>query len=125
VRASNPSQPPISPEPLGRVTKSELALALVELRTHAGLTQAQLARRAEWPNSVACRLEAPHGPLPDLASLACYARACDLEAGFLFAVPEGAFLHIHSALTLQSALRNHPFERFHGEPIELTLQIPP
>lgn len=35
----------------------ELAGALIEARTHAGLTQAQLARRMETTQSVIARLE--------------------------------------------------------------------
>jgi transcriptional regulator with XRE-family HTH domain len=103
-----------SPPP-GSVTKEAIAQALRDLRQHAQLTQADLVRRTQWARSVVSRLESPSGPLPDLTTIALYARACDLEAGLLFATPTSQGLHVRSALTLQSALHHRPYELLHDE----------
>jgi hypothetical protein len=48
-----------------------------------------------------------------------YASACNLEVGLLFTAPHDRLLHVHSALTLQSAQHNHAYERLHDEPLIL------
>lgn len=101
------------------MTKEALAHALLDVRAHAGITQTQLTRRIGWGLSVASRLESARGPLPDLATLATYARACGVEAGLIFTNSDGDVLKIHSALTLQSANRRRVYEPFHGEQILL------
>lgn len=67
------------------LAKQHVARILVDLRTAAGLTQSQLARRLGWTNSVASRIESSQGGLPDLTSVARYAGACDLRAVLVFA----------------------------------------
>lgn len=101
------------------VTKEAIARALLDVRAHAGITQTQLTRRVGWDLSVASRLESPRGSLPDLATLATYARGCGVEAGLIFTNSDGDVLKIYSALTLQSTNRRLVYEPFHGEQILL------
>ncbi len=54
----------------------DLATALVQARTAAGLNQAQLARKAGWDKAFVSRLEDALSGTPDLATLARYLQAC-------------------------------------------------
>ena len=103
-----------SPPP-GSVTKASLAQALRDIRHDAQLTHSDIVRRTQWAPSVVSRFESSSYALPDLTTLALYARACDLEAGLLFATPTPQGLHVRSALTLQSALHHRHYELFHDE----------
>lgn len=66
--------------------------ALLKLRRRAGLTQQELAARAGWDPAFVSRLEsfprdgAP-GALPDLETLARYAKACSCELALIFGQP--------------------------------------
>lgn len=101
----------------GSLTKEELAQALVHIRQAAELTQTQLAARADWPKSVASRIESPAESFPDLSTLARYACACDVDVGLLFTAPHDGLLQVHSALTLQSAHHQGRYESLQGEPL--------
>ena len=74
--------------------RREIALAFVHIRTRAGLSQAEVAKRAGWNKSYVSRLESmDNGSVPDTETLARYARACEMDLGLVFAKAEGAHKH--------------------------------
>ena len=103
----------------GMISKESLAHALIDLRKHRGLRPADVARRASSTPAIISRLEAVHGRLPDLDTLARYGRACGVDVGLLFATPIDGHLTVHSAVTLQSAEHRKLYESWFGEKIIL------
>lgn len=95
--------------------KELLARTLIDLRSVAGLTQAHLARRLGWARSVASRIESAEGALPDLTSLARYARTCDVEAVLIFGSSATDGLRVHSAATLRATRHSGYYQRFDPE----------
>lgn len=98
------------------LAKELLSRSLIDLRTVAGFTQTQLARRLGWTTAVASRIESAQGPLPDLTRVARYARACDLQAILVFAsLSTSSGLRVHSALMLQVTRHAGYYQRFDCE----------
>ncbi len=64
----------------------ELALILMQMRKASGLTQSEVAKKAEWKQSQVARMESLNNEMPKLKSLAKFAKACGahLELGFSF-----------------------------------------
>lgn len=69
--------------------KRNLALALRGVRKRAGLTQVELAERADMTQNFVSKLESPSGPMPNTDTLHRYAAACGVVAmvGF-YGAPE-------------------------------------
>lgn len=65
--------------------RRDLAMALVDLRKRAGLTQKQVAAALRWDQAQVSRMESATGPFPDARNVERYAQACGAEAGYVFA----------------------------------------
>jgi transcriptional regulator with XRE-family HTH domain len=81
---------------------------LREARLRAGLTQAELARRAGKPTSTIGRWERGE-VLPNLETLRAVVRACDLELTFHLA---NADAEEHDLSLIERSLTRTPAERF-------------
>lgn len=100
--------------------KRAIAIALVRMRKQAQLTQSGLAERANWDKAFVSRLEGAAGPIPDTATLARYAKACQHAVGVVFASVANGHTRITDAVTLSAPAAAHPFEELKGD--ELALQ---
>ncbi|MEJ1967177.1 MAG: helix-turn-helix transcriptional regulator [Rhizomicrobium sp.] len=78
----------------------DLATALVQARTAAGLNQAQLARKAGWDKAFVSRLEDALSGTPDLATLARYLQACGAMASLAVARLDGGTARVESLVPL-------------------------
>ena len=75
-------------------SRREIALAFVHVRTRAGLSQGEVAKRAGWNKSYVSRLESiDDGSVPDTETLARYAGACGMGLGLVFVEPAGKHKH--------------------------------
>lgn len=93
--------------------KRAIALALVRLRTHARLTQSELAERTGWHKSFVSRLEsASDTSIPDTETILRYGKACQTVVSLVFTDPQTSKLHVIDAVTLQAPNRQKPFESF-------------
>lgn len=99
---------------------SERSLALVRMRKQARLTRAQIAERAGWDKPFVSRLESAAGEVPETATLARYAKACEHVVGVVFASVDNGHTRITDAVTLSAPSDAHPFEKLKG--VDLPLQ---
>jgi len=95
--------------------KRAIAIALVRMRLEAKRTQGEIATRAGWDKAFVSRLEGATGPVPDTATLARYATACDHAVGVVFAAVGKRHARITDAVTLSSPTAPHPFEELKGD----------
>jgi transcriptional regulator with XRE-family HTH domain len=95
--------------------KRAIAIALVRMRKHAGIKQSELAVRATWDKAFVSRLEGGMGPVPDTATLARYAAACEHAVGLVFASVGKGGTRITDAVTLSAPAGAHPFEELIGK----------
>lgn len=102
--------------------KRAIATALVRLRNQAGRTQTEVAEAAGWDKAFVSRLESAAGPVPDTATLARYAAACDSVVGLVFASVAVAAdaAHVVEGVTLAAPAGMRPFEGLRDQdlPIE-------
>lgn len=72
-------------------SKESIAKILIVLRSHARLTQAQVAKRAGWRKAYVSRLESPYGEIPNSATLSHFAEACGMQTAVIFGTqtPDG------------------------------------
>jgi transcriptional regulator with XRE-family HTH domain len=92
--------------------RRRLALALLDLRKRANLTQKQVAEAAGWNPRHVARMESATGPWPNRESLNAYIHACDPEAaiGLVIAHPEGEEMHIDKAVAFGQGPADSLFE---------------
>jgi transcriptional regulator with XRE-family HTH domain len=95
--------------------KRAISIALVRMRKQANLTQLELAQRANWDKAFVSRLEGAAGPIPDTATLARYAKACEHAVGVVFASVANGHTRITDAVTLSAPSAGHPFEELKGD----------
>lgn len=69
--------------------KREVAFALRSIRKEAGMTQGELAEKANWAQSFVSRLESPRGPLPSTETCRRYAIVCQARVEMKFMTPSG------------------------------------
>lgn len=113
------ARPELKREWEASLPKRKMALALVRLRKHAGLTQAELAAKAGWDKGYVSRVESASGGVPDSATIMRYADACGGHAGVVFAIPDAGKLHIVDVVTLSGDPgRASALERLRGTAIE-------
>jgi transcriptional regulator with XRE-family HTH domain len=84
-----------------------VALTLVRMRHEAELTQGLLAKAANWDKSYVSRLESATCGVPDLATIARYARACKLTISLVAVRPGKKIPDIISALPLAESSASH------------------
>lgn len=60
-------------------SRRKLSQALILVRKHAGLTQAELAERIGWKQSAVSRIESATGPMPDTTTIDRYVRGCGMH----------------------------------------------
>lgn len=99
--------------------KRAIAIALVRMRVDAKRTQSEVATRAGWDKAFVSRLEGASGPVPDTATLARYAAACDHAVGVVFASVEDGHTRITDAVTLSAPAAAHPFEELKGDELAI------
>jgi transcriptional regulator with XRE-family HTH domain len=102
--------------------KRAIAIALVRMRKQRGLTQAELAERADWDKGFVSRLEGAGGPMPDTATLTRYAVACEHAVGVVFASVADGHTRITDAVTLSAPAAAHPFEELKGDELAVPAQ---
>lgn len=92
--------------------RRRLALALLDLRKRANMTQKQVAEAAGWNPRHVARMEAATGPWPNRESLNAYIHACAPEAavGLVIAHPEGEEMHIDKAVAFGQGRADTLFE---------------
>ena len=73
-----------------------LALALVGMRRKAGRTQKQVAEAAGWDQGYVSRLEFGRGPLPEVATVQRYAKACGGRSAYVLSDSEGATIQVEA-----------------------------
>lgn len=76
-----------------RQSRIDLAMALVELRRGAEMTQKQVATIMGKDQSFISKMESASGPIPDAKSIAAFAHACNAGFGYIFVPlkhPEGS-----------------------------------
>ena len=100
--------------------KRAIAIAMVRMRTQAGLTQADLAAKTGWDKAFVSRLEGAAGAIPATKTLARYAEACGRSVGIVFADVEANQAQVIDAVTLATPVTTaHPFERLRGDALTL------
>lgn len=104
--------------------KRAIAIALVRMRKQAKMTQSELAERANWDKAFVSRLEGATGPMPDTATLARYAKACEHAVGVVFASVADGHTRITDAVTLVAPEAAHPFEELKGDELAVAVQEP-
>jgi transcriptional regulator with XRE-family HTH domain len=104
--------------------KRAIAIALVRMRKQAKMTQSELAERANWDKGFVSRLEGANGPMPDTATLARYAKACQHAVGVVFASVANGHTLITDAVTLAAPEAAHPFEELKGDELAVPAHEP-
>jgi len=80
--------------------RRKLATALVRMRAEASLTQSQLAELLGWDQPRVSRMESVTGPEPGPDSIAAYAKACGVDAAYVFAAPGEDGMRVWDAIGL-------------------------
>jgi transcriptional regulator with XRE-family HTH domain len=81
--------------------RRKISMMLVEMRRKAGLSQKQIAEVAGWNKGYVSRLESALDRTPDTTTLARYAAACGMSAGFVIGEKvDPKHVLIHGAITL-------------------------
>lgn len=104
----------------------QIALLFTRMRKAKGLTQSDVAGRAEWDKSYVSRLESGQGGIPDIATFSRYASACGVFGGLIVGTPSDRDrFHVLDAVTLNalpSPEREDPLETFRDHDVEVKQQ---
>jgi transcriptional regulator with XRE-family HTH domain len=106
--------------------RREVSLMLTRLRKEQGLSQKEIAGRAGWDKAFVSRLESGLSGFPDSDTVARYAAACGLSAGFVIGEESGAkHMRVRGAVTLRADSgqpQPHSFERLRDRRLELNAE---
>jgi transcriptional regulator with XRE-family HTH domain len=106
--------------------RRRVSLMLTRVRKEKGLSQKEIAGRAGWDKAFVSRLESGLNGFPDSDTVARYAAACGLTAGFVIGERSGAeHMRVRDAVTLGTESgqpQPNSFERLRNRRVKLNTE---